>query len=192
MVFKDYLAECFWDIKVGFYKKNYNSKLFCVGYNKTGTTSMGKAFSILGYKNSSFNKKVWREYYQKNQIDKILNYASKFDSLDDLPWLKEDMIPILDKAFPGSKFIYTYRDETSWKKSIHDWTLKVTQKSIDADAEWLRYQAHEKFIFDYFSKRPNDFLKVSIEDPAGFRKLAAFLGKSAPFSHFPHLNKTMS
>ncbi len=96
-------------------KPQYTSKVFCIGYNKTGTTTLGQALDMLGYRNSSFNKKVWRKYYRNNEIVKILKYTAKFDSADDLPWLKEDMIPILDRVFPNSKFIYLTRDEEQGK-----------------------------------------------------------------------------
>lgn len=95
----------FKEISIAFRKPKYNSKVFCIGYNKTGTITVGKSLEMLGYRNTSFNQKVWRKYYKNNQIDKVLKYTAKFDSADDLPWLKEDMIPVLDRVFPNSQFI---------------------------------------------------------------------------------------
>jgi hypothetical protein len=46
-----------------FRTKRYDSKIFCIGFNKTGTTTVGKSLKMLGYKHSSFNKKVYRKYY---------------------------------------------------------------------------------------------------------------------------------
>src|SRR5699024_4627029 len=91
---------------LAFRKPRYDSKIFCIGFNKTGTTSLGRALTDLGFRHSSFSQIVWRKYYQRGKIDKVLKYTAKFESFDDLPWLKEDMIPVLDKHFPGSKFIY--------------------------------------------------------------------------------------
>lgn len=178
-------------IKSIFRKPKYSGKVFCIGYNKTGTTSLGKSLELLGYKNSSFNRTVWRDYYAKGKTDKILKYASKFDSFDDLPWLKEDMIPILDKTFPGSKFIYLERDEESWKKSMYNWRYKTFEEYPDLEKSFNDYQNHKNFVMDYFKDRSGkDFLTLNIRDQVGFRKLAEFLDKKVIRDDFPHFNKT--
>lgn len=84
------------------YPKKTEAKIFVVGYNKTGTTSVGKALQKLGYRHSSFNEFVWRELYNKGNIDGVINYTKRFESFDDLPWLKEDLLPILFETFPNS------------------------------------------------------------------------------------------
>ena len=146
---------------------------------------------LLGLRNSSFNRKVWRKFYKQGKIEKVLNYTAKFDSFDDLPWLQTDMIPILDQRFPGSKFIYLEREETSWKKSYKEWTHSVTGNYPDPEAGWASYQLHRKFVLDYFKDRPpSEFITLTIKDPKGFKKLADFLGKKAPQEGFPHWNKT--
>ena len=172
-------------------RPRYNSKVFCIGYNKTGTTSLGKSLEMLGYRNTSFNKRVWRNYYLKNRIVKLLRYTAKFDSTDDLPWLKESMIPVLDKVFPGSRFIYLTRDDESWKRSYYNWRYKVFGHYPDIEKEFQAYKEHEKFVFDYFrDKRKDRFLVLEIEDEMGFKKLADFLGKETQHEKFPHVNKT--
>lgn len=178
-------------IKMAFKKPNYNSKVFCIGFNKTGTTSLGKSLEILGYNNSSFNRIVWRKYYANNDINKILKYTAKFDSVDDLPWLKEDMIPKLDKAFPGSKFIYLTREEESWKKSLYNWRYKTFEEYPDLEKSLKEFRDHKRFVLNYFKKRQkNDFMILDIKDKKGFKKLADFLGKTADRESFPHFNKT--
>ncbi len=172
-------------------KPRYTSKIFCIGFNKTGTTSCGKALQMLGYRHSSFNPKVWRRYYRNSEIVKILQYTAKFDSVDDLPWLKEDMIPVLDRVFPNSKFIYLTRDEESWKRSIYDWTFKVTGEYPDLDEKLDQYRKHREFVMSYFRDTPRErFLVLDVTDGDAFEKLAAFLGKPAPQEKFPHCNET--
>lgn len=177
------------EFKLNFIKPSYGAKVFCIGYNKTGTTSLGKALGLLGYRHTGFKKKVWREYYRNNETKKLLNYMAKFDSADDLPWLKEDIIPILDQTFPGSKFIYLTRDENSWKKSFYNWHYRKTSEYPDVEEKWKEYKAHEVFVINYFKNRPNDILVLEIKDGHGFLKLANFLGKKPIQNHFPHFNK---
>ena len=172
-------------------KSSYEPKVFCIGYNKTGTTSLGKSFELLGYRNSSFNKKVWRVYYANRDYDKIIKYASKFDSFDDLPWLKEDMIPRLDAAFPSSKFVYLTRNEDDWKRSYKNWRKKVFGDNPDIDAAWKGYKEHERFVLKYFKNGAySNFISLDIKDKNGFKKLAEFLGKKTHITELPHFNKT--
>ena len=124
-------------------------------------------------------------------MDKVLEYTRKFASFDDLPWLKEDMIPLLDQSFPGSKYIYLERDEVSWKKSLAGWGKVTFGKEVDVDLGWQEYLRHRQFVLDYFGNRsPKEFLVLNVRDPAGFRKLAEFLGKAAPQDALPHSNRT--
>lgn len=172
-------------------KPTYSAKVFCIGYNKTGTTTIGKSLEMLGYRNSSFNKKVWRKYYKKNRIDKVVEYTARFDSFDDLPWLKEDMIPLLDREFPNSKFIYLTRDEESWQQSLRNWKLKTTGAPPDLTVELEAFREHRKFVLEYFDGRPaDDFIVLDVRDKSGFKKLANFLGKRTNRESFPHFNRT--
>ncbi|MEM9089119.1 MAG: hypothetical protein AAGC93_10280, partial [Cyanobacteria bacterium P01_F01_bin.53] len=49
----------------------YSHKMFCIGYNKTGTTTLGKSFELLGLRNCSFNRNIWSEFYEKNNRFKV-------------------------------------------------------------------------------------------------------------------------
>lgn len=172
-------------------KPEYNGKVFCIGFNKTGTTTIGKSLDMLGYRNTSFNKKVFREYYKNNRIDKVLDYMARFDSADDLPWLKTDMIPVLDRTFPNSKFIYLIRDEESWKKSLRNWSFNRTGQYPDIDKQLESFRRHKDFVLDYFEDRKDeDFIILDVKDPKGFKKLASFLGKETSRESFPHFNET--
>jgi hypothetical protein len=169
----------------------YDGKVFCIGFNKTGTTSCGKAFGLLGLRNSSFNTRVWRDYFQHGRIKQVLDYTARFDSCDDLPWLRQEMIPVLDSVFPGSRFVYLTRDIATWEHSYAEWTRLMTGRVPDMVRAREAFCNHRDFVEHYFARRVGvDFLSLEIKDPYGLRKLAAFLGKEAPSNAFPHLNRT--
>lgn len=173
-----------------FYKKRYNAKVFCIGFNKTGTTSFGAAMRQLGFRHASFSQQIWG-LYKSNDIVDILQYTAKFESLDDLPWLKDDMIPVLDRVFPGSKFVYLERDEQSWMKSMNSWWYKIFGEYPDLDAKLEEYRAHREFVYDYFKGRSSEsFIVLDVRDPEGYTKLGEFLGVPVPSASIPHLNKT--
>ncbi len=173
-----------------FMQSDYGPKVFVIGYFKTGTTSVGKALELLGFKHSSFNHYVFRKLYKKGKLDKIILFTSKFESFDDAPWLKEDVIPILDKAFPKSKWIYLERDEESWKRSLKRWKASLNKVS-NPEKGWMDYQNHANFILKYFEeKSKSNFITLDVRDPEGFKKLGIFLGKISPTPFFPHYNKS--
>jgi len=173
-------------------RPRYTSKVFCIGFNKTGTTSCGEAFKLLGYRHSSYNKRLYRQCYKNNKIVKVLQYAAKFDSVDDLPWSKEDMIPILDKVFPDSKFVYLVRDEESWKNSFRRSNI-IKGRYPDVEKRLREYRKHREFVMQYFADKPKEqFLVLDVSKEGAFKELADFLGKIAPQEHFPHRNKTGS
>lgn len=181
------------EAQIYFRKPSKTPKVFCIGFNKTGTTSVGGALEMLGYRHSSFNRKVWVDYYLQGRLDKVIEYTAKFELFDDLPWLKEDVIPVLDRSFVGSKFIYLERDEVSWKRSVASWSKLTFGTSSDVNVGWKEYLEHREFVLNYFRDRaPSEFLILDVRDPIGFRKLADFVGKAAPQDALPHYNQTIS
>ena len=172
-------------------KEDFGPKVFCIGYNKTGTTSCGAAFRNFGFKNSSFNPKVFK-FYKEGRIDKVLNYTSKFDSFDDLPWLKSDMIPILDDRFPKSRFVHLKRDELGFKNSLINWRKK--NRGLDTtnlDQKLEKFQEHNSFVKQYFLNREEDFISIDIfNDNNAIKKLSKFLNVRTDLAKFPHKNIT--
>ena len=64
-------------IKVLSYKVRNKTKFFCIGRNKTGTTSLKKAFSDLGFivGNQTLSEKLYDRYFFSNDFDKIVSYC---------------------------------------------------------------------------------------------------------------------
>ena len=174
-----------------FRKRDFGPKIFCIGYNKTGTTSVGDALREMGFRHSSFNKKVWRDFYRNNKTKKIIDYTAKFESLDDLPWLLEDMFPLMDKTFPGSKFIFLHREEEAWKQSFSEWRHKLFGECPDLDEAVETFRKHRDFVLDYFKERPSaDFIVLDVKDPEGYKTLANFVGKETDQLKLPFSNQT--
>jgi hypothetical protein len=81
-------------------------KVFCIGFHKTGTTSLNVALQTLGYQvtgpNGYNDPKI-----QKRVLALAHSLVKKYDAFQDNPW------PIIykemDHAYPGSKFILTVR-----------------------------------------------------------------------------------
>ena len=170
------------------YKKKQNQKIFCIGYSKTGTSSIAKALDILGYRTVHWlragyePKEGWIQYIKK----------SKFEAFADYPIQKRVLLKVLDEEFPNSKFILTIRDQKSFVKSWRYYFrgTEFTIESIDDENELiLKYNAHNKRILDYFKDKKSKFLIMDIFKGDGWNELCNFLDRPIPSKPFPHKRK---
>lgn len=114
------------------YVKVYNKpKIFCVGANKTGTTSLKTAMADLGFVVGYQTKAeklipVWA----RRKFDPIIKYCYSAQFFQDIPFSLPYSYIALDQAFPNSKFILTVRDDTEqWYNSITRSHAKIWGKN---------------------------------------------------------------
>jgi len=95
-------------------------KIFCVGLNKTGTTSLKKLFTKLGYAvgNQRHAELLMTDYYNNN-FNSIIKYSKTAQVFQDAPFSLKETFIHLDKAFPKAKFILTIRNSSDqWYDSL--------------------------------------------------------------------------
>ena len=171
--------------------KKKETKIFCIGLPKTGTTSLTQALDILGYS---------ALHYPDNPIEQARNYDAMSDSPVALHY-KE-----LDINYPGARFILTLRDESSWLRSLKEHQSKLPTPKEGTRAYELRlktlgspqynkakhtkaYKDHLLDVSNYFSGREKDLLIVDfISGSDGWTELCRFLGKDIPSQAFPKAN----
>jgi Sulfotransferase domain len=107
--------------------KKRKSKVFCIGSGKTGTTSLERALSDLGYKmGDQVRAELLIHDYAKRNWKPIVEYCKKADAFQDVPFSLPFTFQILDYAFPGSKFILSMRNNADeWYQSLIRFHLKV-------------------------------------------------------------------
>lgn len=97
------------------------AKYFCIGRNKTGTTSLKKAFEDLGFPigdQRTAELLADKYYFEKNFLP-IIKYCQSAQVFQDAPFSWPETFKHLDQAYPGSKFILTVRDNADqWHQSI--------------------------------------------------------------------------
>jgi len=96
------------------------TKYFCIGKNKTGTTSIAKAFEKLGYQvgEQRLAQMLLREYVNRD-FEPIVSYCRSAEVFQDSPFSYPETYIHMDEAFPGSKFILTVRDSgEQWYDSL--------------------------------------------------------------------------
>jgi len=107
--------------------KNKNPKIFCIGAGKTGTTSIEKALSDLGYKmgNQAQGELLVKDYSARN-FKPILKFCKTADAFQDAPFCFKHLYVALDQAFPDSKFVLSMRDsEEQWYNSFTRFQSKL-------------------------------------------------------------------
>jgi hypothetical protein len=180
-------------------------KVFCIGFQKTGTSSLGAALRALGYrvhKGFRFNlpgKVQIPEPVTLSALAKVaLPMVEDYSAFEDNPWCL--LYRELDAAYPGSKFILTRRSMHAWADSLvrhfrgeRDPMFRFIYGCNDALAEPRRhyldiYHQHNDAVLSYFSSRPDDLLVFDLES-ANWADLCAFLGRRKPlFRPYPHRN----
>lgn len=176
------------------------SKVFCIGFQKTGTTSLNAALARLGYRVASvFGRDLPLDELRRSYIARGLEIARRCDAVEDMPWPL--MFRELDAEFPGSKFILTWRETDRWLASIvdhfgpHPDVMQQLTYGEDAAAP-LGSEARYAEVYDrhnaearaHFRERPGDLLEINFSHGAGWRELCGFLGASAPDEPFPRVN----
>jgi hypothetical protein len=174
-------------------------KVFCIGWHKTGTTTMGWALHELGFKVVGARLDLSESLLQSDSSF-ALELSKEFEAFQDVPWAM--LYKELDKTYPGSKFVLTIREEQSWLKSAS----KHFSSNYSAMREWIygngvlkgneelyleRYRAHYKNVYLYFQGREKDILVFDFNAGNGWEELCGFLGLAVPNKKFPHANKAL-
>lgn len=100
-----------------------HGKVFCVGFPKTGTTSLEAALARLGYKvcrgNSQNNHSNYLMALQLNgDTDAIARLIRQFDAFADMPWGGTGIYLWLSRRYPDARFVHTVREPEAWYRSL--------------------------------------------------------------------------
>lgn len=108
-------------------KSNKNfSKIFCIGANKTGTTSLAATLEIMGY---SLANQIDQEIHISKQTylgnyEPLKEYVEKYEVFQDIPFSVDNFYIVADSLFPNSKFILTERNSEKWFESVVNYDKK--------------------------------------------------------------------
>ncbi|MEL7042387.1 MAG: sulfotransferase family protein [Pseudomonadota bacterium] len=176
-------------------------KILGVGWAKTGTTSLGSALDLLGFKHHSQDFELAKSL-QQNRINEVLAVADRYQSFEDWPWLL--LYREFDARYPHCQFILTHREPRKWIASyrkqldraprsddldrLRDYLFGFHVRSASDDQLIERYLRHNADVCAYFSGQPNKLLKLDITSGDGWSELCAFLSVPVPDLEFPRAN----
>jgi len=178
-------------------------KVFGIGFQKTGTSSLGKALEVLGYRVGGYNDFRSMADDPDLTMEMVIEHAhamvERYDAMKDTPW------PILykemDQAYPGSKFIHVVRSTESWMRSarrdfgthpnfMHRLIYGCDFPAGNEDVWVARYEQHNREVLEYFHGRDSDFISLDLnKGEVCFERICAFLGEPVPDVDWPHVNQ---
>lgn len=97
------------------------TKVFCVGRNKTGTTSIETALRELGFTvgDQRYAELLADDYYHQGNFQPIIRYCAYANAFQDIPFSWPRTYQIMDAAFPNALFVLTVRDSPErWYESM--------------------------------------------------------------------------
>ena len=95
-------------------------KVFCVGRNKTGTSSLAAALAELGFAVGiqSLAERLLQDWARRD-FRRLFLYCRTAQAFQDVPFSLPFTFQALDQRFPGSKFILTVRHSSAeWYDSL--------------------------------------------------------------------------
>jgi hypothetical protein len=167
--------------------KETKQKIFCIGLNKTGTTTLGSILEKQGYKVKGFDGEVLIKYRFRGFDASIQALIEEYDAFQDIPWPL--MFEELYTNYPGAKFILTTRSSADkWFKSIkkhslttspfffsRKWTYGYHYPRFHRQAYVEQYSAHNERVRQFFKNKPDIFIEICWEKEHQEEILRAFL-----------------
>lgn len=142
-------------------------KIFCIGANKTGTSSVSEIFRTLGLMvGRQARAELFLQDWARRDFRRLIAYCRWAEAFQDAPFSFPETYMALDNAYPSSKFILTVRSSSEdWYQSLIRYHTRIVGKqripTADDlrqydyrypgflwDVQQLRYGADEKSLYD--------------------------------------------
>jgi glycosyltransferase involved in cell wall biosynthesis len=127
-------------------------KVFVIGHNKTGTTSVEAALASLGLRmGDQARGELLLDDWARGRYDRIIELGESADAFQDIPFSLWGTYRALDGAFPGARFILTVRGSSQeWYRSTLAWGRQLTHAAgpvpTAAEMRAFTYRAPEYFL----------------------------------------------
>lgn len=193
-------------------------KIFCVSFQKTGTTSLHAFLLEAGLKcahglsvldGTDYRRAVRAAGADRERmVDALMPFIDAYDAFCDVPF--PGLYDVLARRFPGARFILITRDGESWWRSLsRHWSLslldhrlspmEVVQYAPYLGTDRVKVRAGDRNLFIGALARHEkevtalladySFLSVDLSDSDKGDRIARFLGLSE-VPPFPHAKRT--
>ena len=117
-----------------------STKIFCIGYNKAGTTSLYHAILELGFKGCDLQHGEFLLWdILNNDWSKLEDFCKTAEVFKDIPFSLPNVWKKVYQMYPNAKYILSERDSTEqWYNSITKFHKKVF--NLSSDPSWKEVQ----------------------------------------------------
>ncbi len=196
-------------------------RYFEIGFPKTGTTSLSRAMSMLGFDATHTLieecNAPWKDRSPAAHelTEKWLCDRFDFGALARWDYVGSLLFPVfdrIDREFPGSRFILTVRDPSSWLTSFRHFQEQYRFRDItrplelnlgmvirihlmgclttsDDDRVIKAYESHNEKVRRHFDGTDR-LLVMDVCAGDGWDVLCPFVRRPRPARSFPHENRT--
>jgi hypothetical protein len=179
-------------------------KLFGIGLNKTGTSSLRLALEVFGYRVCGPRRELLKAY-RRGDMSGFDRVVAAYDAFEDIPWpLVFDYL--FERYGDDTQFVLTTRaSPDKWFNSIENhartsgfasdtWLLTYgTRRPFGRARQYKEfYTSHNDRVRSYFKQRNAEhrLLEICFDRGEGWPELCRFIGEAVPSVPFPHANKT--
>ena len=179
-------------------------KIFGIGLNKTGTTSLKLAFERLGFKHLSRKPRLFKKWKQRD-FAFIWDHIAEFESFEDWPWPL--MVPeLIDRYGDEAQYILTRRRNAHvWVESLKKHAARTNphnnpRKAIFGHAfPHGREAEHMAFYERHLTRTRAAFAAAGLEhrlielcweEGDSWPELCQFLNRPVPDRPFPRANQS--
>ena len=178
-------------------------KVFGIGLNKTGTSSLRRALVSLGYTHCDIRGRMTYKFFQGN-IPQVLDMTEEYDSFEDWPWplmYRE----VFERYGDTARYVLTTRRspeiwvESLKAHSLHTSVDKNPRKRVfghsyphGVEADHIAfYENHNAQVRQFFADNNAAHLLADLcwETGDGWAELCGFLNEPVQATNFPHANK---
>lgn len=179
-------------------------KVFGIGLNKTGTTTLGEALKLLGYRHHGLSLDLLDEWLKNGFSEDIKQVIEENDAFEDWPWPL--MWIELARFYPDAKFVLTIRSSSEkWFESQCKHIIRYPDTRREnlmiygcEDPKECRsifvdyYINHNEKVKSWFIENglSDRLLIVCWENGDGWKELCDFLDLTPPMFEFPHSNSS--
>lgn len=180
-------------------------RIFGIGLNKTGTTSLHEVLTTLGFESLHWggpeaHDKVMQAV--REEVPLVSHLDPRFDAFSDIGVLSR-RFALCDRQYPGSKFILTIRDRDAWLDSRRRHVERNVELAargeytgtwleVDMDKWRAEWDAHHERADRYFRGREDDILEVDMTRGPGWAPFCRLLGTPEPDVAFPWKNRDVA
>jgi hypothetical protein len=179
-------------------------KLFGIGLNKTGTSSLRSALEFFGYRVCGPRRNLLKAL-RRGDFSAFDEVVAAYDAFEDIPWpLAFDYL--FERYGTDTRFVLTTRSSAdAWFNSIENharssglasdtWLLTYgTRRPFGRAKEYKElYTHHNERVRAYFRERnaQDRLLEICFDRGEGWPELCRFIAEPVPDIPFPHVNRT--